>query len=275
MKILYEDAQLLVCYKEAGLPVQSARVGTKDLESILKQYLREQNEDTAGHTEPYLGTVHRLDQPVEGVMAFAKTPQAAKLLSAQLTDGRMKKTYRAVTRMNERQPAGASAELQDYLLKDGRANLSKVVPEGTKGAKLAKLEYTVLGEAALEDGIRALLEIHLLTGRHHQIRVQLSHAGMPICGDRKYGAEAGGEQGQVREYGRAGGELPDSLADPEREDRRTEIPGDGHPRGQLALCAVSLELEHPKTGRRMRVTCEPEGVYFRDFRANCPETPRG
>lgn len=222
MKILYEDDQILVCYKEAGLPVQSARIGAKDLVSMLKTYLWQQGGEKG---EPYLGIVHRLDQPVEGVLVFAKTPRAARELSAQVTDGRMKKTYHAVV-MVCRDDIPEEGRLEDFLLKENKSNSSRVVPADTKGAKAAHLDYTMIKRGTIEDvGDAALAEIRLHTGRHHQIRVQMAHAGMPLCGDRKY-ADAFGD-------------------------------------APLALCAVQLDLIHPKTGKEMQFRCEPQGEYFR------------
>jgi 23S rRNA pseudouridine1911/1915/1917 synthase len=109
--ILYEDGQLLVCRKPAGVPVQSGKVGQKDMVSILRNYRNGKEGDT------YIGLVHRLDQPVQGVMVFAKTKMAAAELSRQITDGRMKKQYLAVTCGKPMKKQGA---LVDYLLKDGR-----------------------------------------------------------------------------------------------------------------------------------------------------------
>ena len=241
MTILYEDSQILVCCKEAGLPVQSARVGVKDLVSILKNYIWERNGQRG---EPYLGVIHRLDQPVEGILVFAKTPEAARELSAQVSDGRMKKIYHAVVR----EPAENFTEkydakegtLKDHLLTDKKTNSARVVPEGSKGAKQARLDYRILDSipapARLSpqgyeaDNPLALVEIRLHTGRHHQIRVQMAHAGMPLCGDRKYG-----HTGET---------------------------------GQLALCAVSLELLHPSTGKPMQFHCYPQGGYFGLFTEN-------
>lgn len=249
MKIIYEDSQIIVCYKEAGLPVQSARIGVKDLESMLKNYLREQT-----GKPPYLGVIHRLDQPVEGVLVFAKNPQAAAGLSAQVSDGRMKKIYHAVVRLPEEAAGGEFASgkdlpeegtLENYLLKEGKSNSSRIVSDHTKGAKLAKLDYRILEkkERIIPDDFLteseetggdhekiALAEIFLHTGRHHQIRVQMSGAGMPLLGDRKYGIVQAGENGF-----------------------------------QLALCAVSLEFFHPRTEKKMHFTCEPQGEYFKLF----------
>lgn len=177
-KILFEDKFIMVCYKPAGLPTQTASVMAPDMVSELKNYLRRSS--GSGTKEPYVGLVHRLDQPVEGVLVFGKTQRAAAALSAQLNDGTLHKTYLAVT---EGIPEEKEAVLTDYLWKDGRDNSSRVVPEGTKGAKRAELSYRVISE---KNG-STLIEIDLKTGRHHQIRVQMAHMGCPLLGDRKYG----------------------------------------------------------------------------------------
>ena len=204
IRVIYEDAQLIVLYKPAGVPVQSARVGVKDCESMLKNYLYEK---APGKGEPYLGLVHRLDQPVEGLLVFARTPSAAAELSRQAADGRMKKCYLAVCKMVDKpvdisekcvkacgkDPAIVENSVEkwieqvDYLKKDGRLNRSEIVPAGTAGAKKAALRYRILKQA---EGLR-LVEIQLLTGRHHQIRVQMAGQGMPLLGDRKYGTSMG------------------------------------------------------------------------------------
>lgn len=217
MKILFEDASLIVCVKEAGIPVQSSRVGTKDMVSILKNY-RKESEKTEG--EPYLGLIHRLDQPVQGVMVFAKTREAAAGLSAQVSRGDMKKEYLAIVRAENPGPEG---KLVDYLQKDGRTNTSRVVSEKVQGAKRAELEYRILNQ---KEGL-ALAAIRLHTGRHHQIRVQMAHAGMPLAGDRKYGSER-------------------------MQDERTG----------LALCAHRLTFRHPVTKKQMTFETEPAGGFF-------------
>lgn len=252
MKIVYEDSQIIVCYKESGLPVQSARIGQKDLESILKNYLCSQSsEETEAAswggeqvgTDPYLAVVHRLDQPVEGILVFAKTKQAAASLSAQVNDGRMKKIYHAVVNLTDREVL-EKGTLVDYLVKDGKTNTSRIVTEKVKGAKRAELDYRIMerkvsgnlmqnADVLQEengDTMAALVEINLHTGRHHQIRVQMAEAGMPLLGDRKYGLANPFDQGKA-----------------------------------LALCAVSLELVHPRTGKKMQFGCEPQGEYFRLF----------
>ena len=215
--ILYEDGQLLVCRKPAGVPVQSGKVGQKDMVSILRNYRNGKEGDT------YIGLVHRLDQPVQGVMVFAKTKMAAAELSRQITDGRMKKQYLAVTCGKPMKKQGA---LVDYLLKDGRTNTSSIVPEGTKGAKRAELRYRIIAETP---GY-ALAEIELLTGRHHQIRVQMAGAGLPLAGDRKYNLS---DAGQTEKY--------------------------------VTLAAHRLSFEHPVLKKEICFEGKPEGAIFKKF----------
>lgn len=222
--ILYEDGQLLVCRKPAGVPVQSGKVGQKDMVSILRNYRNGKEGDT------YIGLVHRLDQPVQGVMVFAKTKMAAAGLSRQITDGRMKKQYLAVTCGKPMKKQGA---LVDYLLKDGRTNTSSIVPEGTKGAKRAELRYRIIAETP---GY-ALAEIDLLTGRHHQIRVQMAGAGMPLAGDRKYNLS---DAGQTEKY--------------------------------VALAAHRLSFEHPVLKKEICFEGKPEGVIFKKFESFSEKT---
>lgn len=177
--IIYEDLHILVCRKPAGLAVQNASFGRKDLESMLKTYLFEKD----GKANPYLGIIHRLDQPVQGLVVFAKNPKSAAVLSAQVQDGRMKKYYRAVTCGI---PEKKEERLVNYLKKNSRTNLSECVSEKVQGAKKAELYYHVLEE---KDNY-ALLEIELFTGRHHQIRVQMAKNQTPLYGDQKYNKNA-------------------------------------------------------------------------------------
>ena len=135
--ILYEDRDILVCHKPAGIAVQNARVGSMDLESLLKNYVAQK----VPGKMPYLGIIHRLDQPVEGVLVFALNSRAAAELNRQMTSGKIKKIYLAVT---EGEVKVQKATLEDWLKKDNRTNSSTVVAAGTAGAKKAVLSYELL-----------------------------------------------------------------------------------------------------------------------------------
>lgn len=213
--IKYEDDAILVIHKPAGIATETARIGQADVVSELKNYLKAKGKGT------YLGMIHRLDQPVEGLLVFAKTPEVAKALTKQLENGTLKKSYAALIPKIKAENA-IKGEVEDYLLKDGRTNLSKVVAAGTQGAKKAKLSWKLLQHIETVECAYSLVEVEIFTGRHHQIRVQMSHAGMPLLGDNKYGNTSS----------RA---LSDVLA-----LRHT------------ALLANHLELTHPLTREKMQ-----------------------
>lgn len=235
-RILHEDNDIIVCHKPAGIATQTARVGQADMVSEIANYLKRKKD--GGGKSPYVGVVHRLDQPVEGILVFAKNKQAAADLSRQAAGDDMKKEYLALVCGRNMQRSG---ELTDYLLKDGKTNTSRVVPSEVKGAKEARLSYEILWEkypealfpAEKDEMAVMLVKICLYTGRHHQIRVQMANAGMPLLGDRKYAGE-------------------DAAALSEKLGIR-----------ETALCAYRLAFVHPKTGRRMQFECKPEGAAFR------------
>ena len=177
--ILYEDNHLLVVEKPENLPVQADASGDADLLSLCKAYIKETYHKPG---DAYLGLVHRLDRPVGGVMVFAKTSKAAGRLTSQFKDRTAHKRYVAIVDGN----APASSECVDWLYKDERTNTTRVVPEGTDGAKKAILRYRTL---ARQNGT-SILDVELLTGRPHQIRVQLSSRGLPILGDMRYNPNA-------------------------------------------------------------------------------------
>ena len=183
-EILYEDKWIIVCKKPHGVPTQSKDFRTPDMESILKHHIYKNASVTDGQKKsaPYLAVIHRLDQPVSGLLVFAKTPAAAKELNRQLTQNGFGKYYRALVQGT---PSPEEGTLEDYLVKDGRTNTSRVCSKDTPGAKLAKLQYRVTAKEPC-----TCLDIHLSTGRHHQIRVQLAHMGCPIIGDTKYNPNA-------------------------------------------------------------------------------------
>ena len=238
-KIIFEDADIIVCCKPPGFPAQTAKVGRADCVSELKNYLSAKQTKQGG---PYLGVVHRLDQPVEGLLVFAKTKQAAEALSAQLRDSVLNKRYYAAVDgfPPVRDPAGEEEgnvpeterwmNVENYMLKDGRTSMAKIVPADKEGAKLAQLQYRVMRN--LEDSRISYIEVNLTTGRFHQIRAQMAHLGYPLLGDSKYGTEG-------------------SMA-------KSEALGIKN----VALCAYSLDLAHPRTKERMGFICIPENPVF-------------
>lgn len=205
LKVIYEDNHILVVEKPPNIPSQSDKTNDIDMLTICKKYIKEKY-NKPGNV--YLGLVHRLDRPVGGIMIFAKTSKAASRLSNQVREKIFKKKYLAVV---DGKPENKTGILEDYLYKDERNNISKVVNKDKKNAKYAKLEY----ELIVYDEVKnlSLLSINLYTGRHHQIRVQLSNFGHSIFGDQKYGTRGKGKQ--------------------------------------IALWAYELEIEHPITKEKM------------------------
>ena len=247
--ILYEDKDIIVCHKMAGIAVQSARIGEKDLVSMLNNHLMEQADQ---RMEP-VRVVHRLAQPVEGLVVFAKNKKAAASLSAQITDGSMKKVYQAVCCVTE---AGGhwignagknDQELIDYMAKDARTNSSAVVKKGQKDAKEARLSFRVMAANCLP---YVLVEIHLATGRHHQIRVQMAHAGLPLFGDRKYNPDW---------------ELYAKTWQAQMVNESADHAAHRLPAAELALCATELTFRHPKTGKPMHFQVRPQKSVFQTF----------
>lgn len=180
LDIIYEDGDILVCHKPAGVATQTKRLGQQDIESLLKNYRAKKGEP------PQIWVVHRLDQPVEGVMVFAKNQKAAADLSKQVQQHIIGKYYYAVSAHVPNEKAGV---VEDYLLTNKKANVTQVVEAGVKDAKKAKLEYEVVDTT--ED--KTFIRVKLHTGRQHQIRVQLAHMGCPLIGDSKYGDGASKE----------------------------------------------------------------------------------
>ncbi len=230
-KIIYEDAQIIVAYKPAGLATQTSKVGQVDMVSELKNYLSAGQKGKAH----YLGIIHRLDQPVEGLLVFAKNKQAAAALTKQLGQGALHKQYYAVICGN---PSLEKGELVDYLYKDMGKEVKAIVVTGQQEkypeAKKAVLQYQILKQMSAEAPI-FLVDIHIDTGRFHQIRAQMAHAGMPLLGDSKYGNEQ-------------------SLAQSGAQGIRN-----------VALCAYCVELIHPITGKRLSYAVKPEGKAFTIF----------
>lgn len=186
LKIIYEDNHIIVVEKIPNIPSQGDKTGDIDMLEIIKKYIKEKY-NKPGNV--YLGLVHRLDRPVGGVMVFAKTSKAASRLSEEVRSRQLKKEYLVVV---DGKFEKNKDTLEDYLLKNQQKNISKVVKEGTKNSKIAKLDYETLKYNSEID--LSVLKVLLHTGRHHQIRVQLSSRGHSIYGDQKYGTRGRGKQ---------------------------------------------------------------------------------
>lgn len=180
LNIIHEDNHILVVVKQPNIPTQEDSTKDRDMLTLIKEYLK------VKYNKPgniYVGLVHRLDRPVGGVMVFAKTSKAASRLSNQVRLREIEKTYLAVVKGK---PEIQTQTLIDYLQKDEKTNTSKVVDNEFEGKK-AVLHYEILEYN--KESNTTLLKIRLETGRHHQIRVQLSTIGNPIVGDQRYGTE--------------------------------------------------------------------------------------
>jgi len=214
IEILYEDNHLLVAVKPPNMPVQGDITGTPDLLTLLKEDIK------IRYNKPgnvFLGLVHRLDRPVGGVMVFARTSKAASRLSEQIRNHQMEKTYLCVV---QGCPKPLKGRLTDNLLKNRENNIVSVVEENTPGSKKAILDYEVLKTF---QGI-SLVKVSLITGRSHQIRVQMSNNKTPLVGDNKYGYQ-------------------------------------GNTRHDLALWSHQLGIIHPTTKERMLFTSSPPDQY--------------
>lgn len=222
LKVLYEDAHIIAVEKPPKVPSQRDKTGDKDMLTYVSEYLLEKYPQAKS---PYVGLIQRLDRPVGGVMVFAKTKLANQKLSAQIQDKEMDKVYYGVV-------CGAPHKnydvLVDYLLKEGKKNTSKVVTKATPNGKEAILEYSLIESLeTAEHGVLSLLKINLKTGRHHQIRVQLSNGQLPLWGDNKYNK---------------------TFA---RQKEWT----------QIALWARTLTLKHPKTWKSLTFHSSPKDNY--------------
>lgn len=229
MEIIYEDNDIIVCYKPAGVATETNRIGQQDMVSLLRNY-------RVGRGEPpYIGMIHRLDQPVEGLLVFGKTKNAAAELSRQVAGRSLGKYYYAIgscaagnaaDKLGCAENAGGEwTALTDYIVFDKKRNLSMIAESGAPQAKKAQLDYRVIGQL---DGL-VCFDIVLHTGRHHQIRLQMANRGFPLAGDRKYDSSAGISG---------------------RGEERTPQAG-SRGAGQLALCSYRLIFTHPTTKREM------------------------
>lgn len=209
IKIIYEDNHILVVEKPINMPVQEDNSKDKDLLNELKKYIKEKY-NKPGNV--YLGLVHRLDRPVGGVMVFAKTSKAATRLTEQIKNNLIKKTYYAVICGN----LIGTGSFEDYLIKDEKKNISYVSKQG----KYSKLNYKVINH----NDKYTLVNIDLITGRSHQIRVQFSSRNYPLYGDQKYNKNA-------------------------------------KPKEQIALFAKRLEFIHPVTKENMKFEIDLPDMY--------------
>lgn len=185
--VIYEDNHLLIVNKEAGVLVQGDQTGDKTLPDYAKDYLREKY-DKPGNI--FCGVVHRLDRPVSGAVILAKTSKALERMNKMFRNKEVYKTYWAVVK---RRPKEVKGKLVHYLVKDTSRNVTTAHKEEVEGAKRSELTYSVLGR--LND--HYLLEVQPLTGRPHQIRVQLAAIGSPIRGDVKYGFPKANADGSI------------------------------------------------------------------------------
>lgn len=274
LQVLYEDSDLVVVWKPVGVESQTSRGFGADMVSMIKNHLvlearRASRLQTAAASsapmpsahaqnissksklstshvdkpvqksvEPYVGVIHRLDKPVSGIMVYAKSQKSAAFLSSQVSGKHdMDKKYMAVLCGNvDKLVDNPVDNLVDYLLKDDSSNTSRIVDKGISGAKYAELSYRI-PQTIQSDvyGPLALAEITLHTGRHHQIRVQMSGHGLPLWGDQKYNPAF----------------QPSGIH--------------GKERCNIGLASCELAFEHPSTHKTMRFRQMPEGGIFSLF----------
>ncbi len=184
LNVVYEDNHVIVVIKPSGVPSQADKSGDIDMLTLVKAYIKEKYNKPG---EVYLGLVHRLDRMTSGLMVFARTSKAASRLSNSIREGDFKKEYVSALNGNVEK----EGRLENYLLKDERTNISSVVDSNKKNAKLAQLDYKVIGHTQYNEKEYTYARVKLYTGRHHQIRVQFSHIGHPLYGDIKYGGIKG------------------------------------------------------------------------------------
>ena len=206
LKILYEDKDVIVTVKPRGISSQSSNSFEEDMVSLLKKHMGK---------DAYVGVIHRLDKPVYGIMVYGKNKKATEILSNERRKKNIEKTYEALV---DGFPESDEGELIDFIKKLDN-NVSKVVEKSTRGAKEAVLKYKVLESYKKDDRYITRLRINLITGRHHQIRLQCASHGFPLYGDHKYNKR---------------------LANVKLDEDKV-----------LSLAAVNLSFKHPKTGMEL------------------------
>lgn len=187
MQVVYEDNHIIIVYKESGEIVQGDKTGDVPLSETVKDYIKTKYHKPGN---VFLGVVHRLDRPVSGLVIFARTSKALTRLNAMFKNGDIHKTYWAITK---NAPTIPEATLTHWLTRNEKQNKSYAYDREVPNSKKAKLAYRVIGHTDHYN----LLEVHLMTGRHHQIRCQLAHMGCPIKGDLKYGAKRSNPDGSI------------------------------------------------------------------------------
>lgn len=223
VEILYEDKDIIVVEKPYGIASQTERGSTEDMVSLLMNYLHEKSEP------PYVGVVHRLDKNVAGIMVYAKNKNSAAVLSRQIADNKIDKRYYAAVYNGD--ILDDEGKLTDFLIRDGRTNSSKVTDENDKQGKRAELLYRKMSAITDNEKQVTFMDVKLITGRHHQIRVQFSSRGCPLSGDRKYGV----------------------LENKDSSYRN------------VGLYCYSLSFRHPKTGKEMTYTRQPSAGIFKEM----------
>ena len=187
MQVVYEDNHIIIVNKQSGEIVQGDKTGDRPLSDIVKQYIKEKYQKPG---EVFLGVVHRLDRPVSGLVVFARTSKALTRLNKMFAEGEVHKTYWAIVKNTPEQPEGT---LTHWLVRNEKQNKSYAFTTEKPNAKKAILKYKVIGCS----NNYTLLEVNLMTGRHHQIRCQLAAMGCPIKGDLKYGAPRSNPDGSI------------------------------------------------------------------------------
>ena len=189
MQVVYEDNHIIIVNKLSGEIVQGDKTGDEPLSDTVKRYIKEKYGKPG---EVFLGVVHRLDRPVAGLVVFARTSKALIRLNKMFAEGQVHKTYWAIVERRNEQ-LGMSNELVHWLVRNEQQNKSYAYDHEVPQSKKAMLRYRVIGRGDRYD----LLEVELMTGRHHQIRCQLSKIGCPIRGDLKYGARRSNPDGSI------------------------------------------------------------------------------
>lgn len=192
LQVLHEDNHIIVVNKRVGDIVQGDKTGDKPLSDVVREYIKEKYNKPG---DVFLGVIHRLDRPTTGIVVFARTSKALSRMNELFSNRETKKTYWAVVK---NKPREASAKLVHYLKRNEKNNTSKAHSKEVPDSKLASLDYTIIKE--LQN--YTALEINLHTGRHHQIRAQLSAIGSPIKGDLKYGADRSNSDGGIHLHAR-------------------------------------------------------------------------